>query len=178
MTLSYKHYIALAVALVAFFAFSFSAFANPLRFPPGVSSGTATTSLVFLIAPNATTTLATYDSYSNNGVAGNGGSTQALDKVAILLQTTASTTGTITYATVQHSQDGIDWYGDEVVSLATPASINIGQPNIYQFTALGTTRESRVLSVEAPLRFIRLNVWNVGANGAVWASIQPQKQNP
>lgn len=162
-----------AIIAILGFSFYYTASANPLRFPPQVASATATTTLVYLTTGVATSTLVQYDSYANNGVSG-GGSTQAMDKVGILLQTTATSSSSIYRVAVEHSMDGVDWYADNI--LAQAGNTNISIPNYYTFTASSTTRENRVVEANVPLRFVRVTATIGGANGAIWAAIQPQKQ--
>lgn len=177
-----RTYIPTAIAafvlasILVLFSVSGTAHANPLRFPPAVPSATATTTLTFMSNGAATSTLATYDSYANNGVSG-GGSSQAMDSVAILLQTTASSTASVYWITFEYSMDGVDWYADNAVTRTTAGTINASGANSYSFTASSTAREGRLIVAPAPTRFIRMKSTVAGANGAIWGAIQPQKQS-
>lgn len=167
------------VMIAAFLGFSIPAHANPLRFPPAQSTSSATTSPAFITTATATTTLATYDTYSNTGAVGGSGSTQSMDKIAILVQHTASTSAGNAVLTVEHSMDGIDWYGDELIISATITAPNITVPITYTLNgnAVSSTT-NRIIQSSAPVRFVRVRATVNGANGALWVSIQPQKQNP
>lgn len=169
-----KYFIPAGIIL-GVLAIAFTAHANPLRFPPGVFASSATTSPIFLTV-GATSTLATYDTYSNNGVSG-GGSTQAMDKATVLIQFAASSTSSILLAGIEYSQDGIDWYQDDTVTPATVSTLNITQPILYSWAAFTTATSSRALIISTPLRFVRVRLQTVGAAGAVWGGIQPQKQS-
>jgi hypothetical protein len=166
-----------AIALALFVSMTPTAWANPLRFPPAVPSATATTTATFFTTSTATTTLATYDTYSNTGVTGGGGSTQAMDRATLLIQLAASSTSSVLYTTVEHSQDGIDWYQDNLFTPTSAAYNSITNPNVYVWTAAGTATSSKAINIPTPLRFVRAKFWMSGAAGAVWTAIQPQKQS-
>lgn len=171
--------LAVFAAVSVAFGSAVVAHANPLRFPPAAVSATATTTVQYFVAGStATTTMVTFDTYSNTGVSGGGGSTQASDKASLLIQLAASSTSSILRAQVQYSQDGIDWYGDSVFTPATDGLQNVSVDNLYSWTAGGTATTSKLINISAPLRYVRANFRMEGANGAVWAAIQPQKQNP
>lgn len=176
MTNTYKALIVLGLGLMAVLATAFVAHANPLRFPPAVSFATATTSVSYFTTATATTTLAVYDSYSNTGVVGAGGSTQAMDKASLLIQFAASSTSSILRAKLEYSQDGVDWYGDNIIVPASGYN-SISIDNVYTWTAGGTATSSKLVNVPTPLRYVRATFAVSGANGAIWASIQPQKQS-
>ena len=167
-----------ALLIISLFGFATRTHANPLRFPPAVASATATTTSTYFVAgTTATTTMATYDTYSNTGVSGVGGSTQAMDKASLLIQLAASSTSSILRTTFEYSQDGIDWYEDEIFVPATSGYTSIGQPTVYTWTANGTATSSKIVNVPTPLRYVRVRMRVEGANASVWAAIQPQKQN-
>lgn len=165
------------LAVLAFALAPMFVHANPLRFPSATSFATATTSVSYFVGgTTATTTLVTYDTYSNNGVSGGGGSTQAMDKASLLIQFAASSTSSVLRAKLEYSQDGIDWYGDSIISPASGYN-SVSFDNVYTWTAGGTATSSKLVNVPTPLRYVRANFNIVGANGAIWASIQPQKQS-
>lgn len=164
------------LALLGIMGYAASVQANPLRFPPAVTTASATTSATFLTVAGATTTLVTYDSYANNGISG-GGSTQALDQAAVLIQLAASSTSSQLNLTVQHSQDGIDWYDDEVFTPTSAGYNNILNPVVFTWLAASTATTSKAMVVKTPLRYMRVQAKISGAAGAVWAAIQPQKQS-
>ena len=176
--MKYKILGILALVLVIGAGIVSTASANPLRFSPAVSFATATTTVQYFVGgTTATTTMAVYDTYSNTGVSGAGGSTQAMDKASLLLQFAASSTSSVLRAKIEYSQDGIDWYGDSIITPATGYN-SVSLDNVYTWTAGGTATSSKLVNVPTPLRYVRANINVVGANGAVWVSIQPQKQNP
>ncbi len=158
------------------FAFYYTAEANPLRFPPAVKSAEATTTATFLTTAGATSTLVTYDTYSNNGVSG-GGSTQAMDLATLMVQLAASSTSSVLRVIPEHSMDGVDWYSDETVYNSSTGGVDASQGTYYTWTAAGTATTSKAFVVRTPMRYVRLNVKIVGAAGAVWGAIQPQKQS-
>lgn len=150
--------------------------ANPLRFPASAVSATATTSPTFLTTA-ATSTIVTFDTYSQTGVVGAGGSTQAADKAALNIQFAASSTSSVLLTTLEYSQDGIDWYTDDAITPASPTLFNISSPNVYSWTAAGTATSSKTIIIPTPERYVRAKMSISGAAGAVWAQIVSQKQS-
>lgn len=152
--------------------------ANPSTFRPTVQTATATTSLSYMAVGTATTTL-TMDTYSN-------GNTDKTNTAALLLQLTASTTSTVLVTELEYSQDGVDWYKDNLTADATAgASEAIQTANNYSWTFASSTlngvqvtsqRATKVVNVNTPTRYVRAVFTLTGANGAIWAQFLPHKE--
>lgn len=147
------------------------AHANPLRFPATAQSAAATTTVTYLTSSTATTTLFTYDTYAN------GGGTQATDKAVLNVQLAASSTSSVLDVTVEHSQDDIDWYQDELSVPSSAGLQTITVPNSFVWTAAGTATSSKAVLVPTPERYLRVKASISGASGAVWAQLVGQKQS-
>src|SRR4051812_45173783 len=80
--------------------------ANPLYFPVA-SNVTATTSVTYFTTGTATTTLTTLDAYAST-------SGRAADNSVLLIQMAASSTSSVLQGKVEYSQDGIDWYDNDI----------------------------------------------------------------
>lgn len=134
-----------------------------------VSTAAATTTVSYMTAGTATTTL-TYDSLYTGS-----------DSAVLLTQFAASSTSSVLNITVQYSQDGIDWYGDNLMvltnSTSTPAkSIQIG--NTYTWLAASTATTSKAVLIPTPARYSRIQYSMTGAAGAVWGQMVAKKQQP
>lgn len=134
-----------------------------------VSTAAATTSLTYITPGTATTTL-TYDSLFTGS-----------DQAVLLTQLTASSTSSVLNITAQYSQDGIDWYGDNLIesvnSTSTPAkSIQVG--NTYTWLAASTALTSKAIFIPTPTRFTRIQYSMTGAAGGVWGQMVAKKQQP
>lgn len=169
MTHNYK----IAGILVALFVTALLLFlapiakANPLAFLTPVQTATATSSVAYMTSGLATSTL-TFDSYAQ-------GQIKATDKGILLLQTVASSTSSVFTIAFQYSQDNIDWYNDNTT--ATTTNTNVAVPQVFSFTATGTATTSRALPVNFPTRYVRVQSSVLGASGAVWQQIVPQRQS-
>jgi hypothetical protein len=180
--------ILIAIGLVAFATITF---AMPSFFPTNASSATATTTVEYLRfnTTSATSTPLVYDAY---GIAGtnqiSSGNRYAANKAVLLLQLKASSTATVIKADLEYSMDGVDWYQDNLTASATAgASEAIATPNSYSWTYASTTvggaavtgstnTGAKVLYIDTPTRFVRVIMSVAGANGAIWAAIQPIKE--
>lgn len=159
--------IALALAtclLLGIFTFRANASAPDFNV---VNTAAATTTVAYITPGTATTTL-TYDSLF-----------AASDQAVLLTQFAASSTSSVLNITMQYSQDGIDWYGDNLLvstnSTSTPAkSIQIG--NTYTWTAAVTATTSKAIFIPTPTRYTRVQYSMTGAAGAVWGSMVAKKQ--
>lgn len=148
------------------------AHANPLQFKPTVQTATATTTVSYMTAGTATTTL-TLDSYAP-------GQPFTTDQAVLFIQFTASTSASILNTTVQYSQDGIDWYSDggtfENGFATTTKPYDLSQ--IAQYTlSNGTT--TRAINITTPTRFIRaqFSIPVGSAASGVWAQWIPSRQS-
>lgn len=175
------------LAFVAAFLVGHTAYANPLAFSTGVSTATASTTVAYMTAGTATTTL-TYDTYNiANAQPGNPTAAQAL---SLLVQMTASSTLSSLVVNYEYSMDGVDWYQDGTGGLASttiPYIISTPMSARWNFASstpgLGavlsnTNRDHRILSVRTPTRYIRaIFTVPVGAsNAGVYASFVPAKE--
>lgn len=133
------------------------------------STAAATTTLSYIGIGTGTTTLA-YDSMFTGS-----------DSAVLLTQFTASSTSSVLNIGVEYSQDGIDWYSDDLLtslnSTTTPIK-SIQVANTYSWTAAGTARTSKAIEIPTPTRYMRATYSMTGAAGAVWGSIVSKKQQP
>jgi len=175
--------IILTLALVSVFALTGVASAASLYFSPGVYSSTATTTPTFIGAGLGTSTLV-YDTY-------NQGNNYATDKATLLMQLAASSTATVLNINLEYSQDGIDWYKDNInYGATTTASVSLNTTANYSWTFASSTvggiavtaangaTSTKALIIPTPLRFVRTVFTMTGSAGALWSSIIPIKQKP
>lgn len=153
--------------------------ANPLQISPLVATGTATTTIAYMTAGTGTTTLQ-YDSYTT-------GQPRAADSAALEIQFTASSTSSVLITSFEYSNDGIDWYFDNLVPKAsTPAALAIATPNSFTWTFASSTpggvagnlinRVGKIINVTIPTRYVRAVFTNTGTPAGVYAAFVPQKQ--
>jgi len=85
--------------------------------------------------------------------------------------TAASTTDSTLKIVLSYSQDGSDWYNDNLVSDESMASTTI-------LVNLNTSTTTKYLfDVETPVRYVRASFTNtLAATSSVWAEFIPQKQ--
>ena len=175
-----KYFVPAFVVLGLFVLFNATARANPSYVPQTAQTATATTSPTTMGTGLATTTL-TYDSYTQ-------GSTNKSDVVTLFQQVTASTSAAIIDYTVEYSNDGIDYFGQD----ALPSSFAAGQATFFHSTSTptnrwqagstlaSTTRKATVYTL--PTRFVRFTFTNpVGessVNLQLWAQVVPTKEKP
>lgn len=146
--------------------------ANPSFFSPTVQTASATTTVNYATAGTGTTTL-TYDTYT-------AGNTYKTNSAVLFTQFAASSTASVLNINLQYSQDGIDWYSDNLVSASTTVNsvLYIQTANSYTWVAAGTATSSKAILIQTPTRFVRaIETIPVGAGaGAVWAQIVPNKE--
>jgi hypothetical protein len=158
-----------------------SVYAMPSYIAPTVQTATATTSPVFLVDGTSTSTL-TYDTYT-------GGNNYLADKAVLAMQFAGSSTSAVLGINLEYSQDGIDWYQNDLNSGATTTrAINLQPRTSYSWTFASTTiggilptttntaTSTKVLFIDTPLRYVRAVFSISGANGAIWGQIIPIKQ--
>lgn len=175
--------IALVVALVVIVN---SVKANSSYFPPPVSTATATTSPRYMTPGTATSTL-TLDSYYQDTL----GNYTKTDSAVLLTQFAGSSTASILGIDVEYSQDGIDWYKDNLNALVLASSTAIYpiQPNSrISWTFASSTvgggvvaastgaTSTKAILITTPTRWIRVVHTITGANGAVWSQLVPRKE--
>lgn len=161
--------------------------ANPSYFAPQAKTALATTSPAYILPGTATSTV-TYDSFNTDGTNESSGPQNpiAANSATLLVQFTASSTSSVLNVAIERSDDGIDWYQDNLSALATttPAQ-NIGVPTSYTWTyatsTIGgvvnpTNRLGKSLFIQTPTRYTRAVFTAVGANSAVWAQFVPTKE--
>ena len=165
-------YLIAIIALLSFGAVGI-AHANPTFFAKTVQTATATSSVAYMGVGTATSTL-TYDS-SADVLAG--GQLVSPSQIALGMQFIASSTSTVFNVNIQYSQNGIDWYQDDVNGqLATTTPVNLGLTNSYTYKATGTATTSFMTVLKIPVRFIRAQFSVTGAAGGVWAQMVPTKE--
>lgn len=185
-----------ALAFVAATGYAVVARANPLDLI--TSNVTATSTIAYMTGGTATTTYV-YDSY------GNSSDQNAIDKAALLVQFTASSTAsklnwTYEFSTGVNGVDcaatptACDWYADTFA-----LAVNATNTQQYNFTgnnsgvwtfasssqggatiSASSNRALKVLWVPTPTRYTRV-VFTVPAgatNAGVWATFAAQKQQP
>lgn len=159
------------LALLGIFSVAQIVSANPLYFVPLVTTSSATSSPVTVtIATSSTLTL---DSYTY-------GTTYALDRATLLIQQVASSSATITGISLQYSQDGIDWYSDNLTSTSTTPNLqDITTSKSYQLQGNSTSSTTRkAIIVATPTRFVRAVFLNSVGTSTIWASFVPARQSP
>lgn len=143
-----------------------AAHATALIFPKTVQTATATSTTSFLTPGTGTTTL-TYDSYQN-------GANRKADSATLLVQVQASSTSSVLGISMQYSQDGIDWYGDNLQTATTTTDISAS--NSYSWKAVSTAQLNKAIPFLTPTRFTRAVISDTGANVSVWAQVIPAVQ--
>lgn len=162
--------------------------ANPSFFSAKAQTGAATTTIAFMGPGTGTTTL-TYDAYGLNGTnqVDPGRNTSKAESFFLGIQYTASGTAPTLRMRQEFSDDGIDWYPDNL-SISVATTTNIITPfRDYSFTMSTTTDNggsgtaSRVhtsLRLTSPTRFTRMifSVPTGGGTGGLWAQVVPNKE--
>lgn len=171
--------------------------ANPSFFIVGQATASATTTVAFMTAGTATTTL--YQPSNNNG------NTTGINAATLLVQFTGSSTASSIQIAFEYANNdagvdcsvtpaACDWYRDSlygaagVISTTTP-SVGLGPTNIYTLpfasTSVGgsgllSTRTNRIINVQTPAQYVRAVItMPVGSlSGAVWAKFLPVKERP
>lgn len=160
----------IALATLALISAPF-AHASTLQFTPQVQSAVATTTLTFIASGGSATTTA-LDAFAQ-------GQIRAIDQGVLLWQNTASSTSTVVGVTTQYSQDGIDWYSDDLSlpTLATTSQpFSINTPVSFTLKAAGTAVALHATLVRFPTRFIREVFSVTGAADAIWWQFIPLRQ--
>ncbi len=153
--------------------FALKAHANPSDL--NLSNTTATTTVSFVVVGTATST-ETYDSYG-----GGVGEPNASDGATLFVQMAASSTSSVLGIQLQYSQNGIDWFDDDLLQLTnatTTQATNVAVANSYTWKAAGTATTSKAFNVPTPTRYVRAVISATGANAAVWKVIIAKKQQP
>lgn len=187
-----KYFIPAAIVLAGLVGAT-AVFANPFYTGTTARTAVATSTVAYITAGNATTT-PIYDSYEQYGTnQTNGGNVTLPNEVAVLIQGAASSTATIVNVACEYSDNyngtsGVgDWYQNETLPATSTGPLNITNPITYTFTYASTTvggvpvtantnRYQKVFICPAPIRFVRAVITMSGANGSVWAALEPVKQ--
>lgn len=166
-----KIFITLGIALALTFGIAMNVSANASYFMPLVTSSTATSS-PSTINPTASTTLV-LDSYTY-------GSTFATNQVTLLVQHTASTSASILGIAVQYSQDGIDWFDNNLTPTSTiPTVQDITLAKTFSLSGNVTASTTRkAITLGTPTRFIRAVFTSIVATSTVWAEFVPMREIP
>mgnify|MGYP007071573806 CR=1 FL=1 len=177
-----KALIAVAFALAIFVASAGVASANPSYVGNTAQTASATTSPAYMTPGTATSTI-TLDAYNPTT------NTFVVDKLALLMQFTGSSTASILTTDFEYSQDGIDWYENTIVSdetvSTTSQALSLNVTNSTSWTFASTTLQSaagtraiatRIVSVPIYTRFVRAVTTLTGANGAFWGQFIPIKE--
>ena len=135
-------------------------------FLPTSQTATATSSVNYMTAGNATTTLV-MDSFGN-------GIPRLTDNAVLFLQTVASSTSAVYKVAIQYSMDNQDWYNANLPATTTVMDISV--PYSYKLTAVSTATTSTAINVSVPTRYARVVISITGASGGVWAQFQPSRQ--
>lgn len=165
------------------------AYANPRFFGNPVTTGnTASSTPAYLVPGTSTSTTPVYDAYAQTQ---NGAKFKA-DKATLALQFTGSSTLSTLNASIEYSNDGIDWYRNFVIdpnamgttttpySLATPESINwkFASSTVggVALTASNGATSTAYMLIPTPARYTRVVISLTGDRGSVWAQIVPIKE--
>lgn len=157
-----------AIVGVGFVGGALVAHANPLQFVPTVQTATATTTRAYLTT--ATTATTTFDSFTP------GGQIKAANNATFFLQVEASSTSSIIGVKFQYSQDGVDWYEDNISLAATTTVTNIQTPHSYTWPAQTVATSSRAFTVPTPTRYVRAVVSTTGASASIWNQFIPLRE--
>ena len=185
----------LTIFALVFVLHSQNALANPSTLLPTAMTAAATTTPSFMTPGTGTTTLA-YDAYA----AVNGNQNLAVDKAALEIQFTASSTLSVLQWNYEYADrmDGVDctaagtncnWYSENLnlYSLATtsPSTIDASSYNIYSWkyasSTLGSSQPAtalKILFVPTPTRFFRVRFYVPAGSGnvSVWAKFIPLRE--
>jgi len=124
--------------------------------------------------PNGSTTL-TCDAYNMDT---NNPQGTIIDSAVLAIQLTSSTTNTVLTANLTYSQDGVDWYENNLVASSTePDARNITTAQsiiLNGNTTASTTRKA--ISIQTPMRYVRATFTGTVATSTIWAAVIPQKE--
>lgn len=141
--------------------------ANRSYFVPTVQTATATSSMDYMRATNSTLTL---DAYSSTPV--------AVNSATLLVQSIASTSAAVQTITIQYSQDGIDWFQDNLSTTTSSSVIALNNTQrTYTITGNATASTTRTaISVPTPTRFVKATVATSTALSSVWLQWVPLRE--
>src|SRR5215204_1234627 len=176
-------------AAIALFGVAGTASANSSYFAIGTSTSAATSSPAYMTPGTGTSTTPVFDAYAQTS---SGGVTSKADVMGLLVQLTASSSATVLNASVEYSQDGIDWYRNFVVDpnqtgTSTAPIFSVGNPYSFRWQFASSTvgggavastsnKSTAALLIPTPFRYTRVVFSLTGAAGAVWAQLVPIKE--
>lgn len=146
--------------------------ANPSQIPVhsncSTASATTSTQLIATSTPTYTLTCDAYNLATGYSVG------LSLNSASLAFQISA--TSSIINMNLQYSNDGIDWYDNEMVAQGTSiATTTITNPTGYTLTA-GTSK--KIVRVDTPTRYVRA-IFNGPAGQAtttIWAEFIPKQE--
>lgn len=159
------------------------AYANPLYTAGKARSALATSTLAYMTPGTATSTLV-YDSYEQLGTnQPNQGNITIPNTVALAIQGVGSSTASIVNLACEYSDDGIDWYQNEMFPATTSDPVLITAPNTFTFTNASSTIGGvafngfkKIITCPLPTRFVRAVASVTGDKAAIWDTFIPSKQ--
>lgn len=175
--------VLLLAVLVLFVAVK--AHANPSEIVARARTAVATTTLSYMTAGNATTTL-TFD--ANNVASDNPTNTNSspykADNAQLYVRFTASTTLTQLCRRTFYSNDNVDYYATQTVVTSATSSVatQLYGETCFSFASTSeaifgsNTTNNRTETITTPARFTKVQFYTKGANGAVYAEIAPSRE--
>lgn len=159
--------ITLVVLIGVTFGVIGTAKANRSYFVPTVQTDIATTSPNYMRVSNE---VEVFDAYSSAPF--------AVNSATLLVQSVASTSAAVQTITIQYSQDGIDWYQDNLSTTTSSSVIALNNTQrTYTITGNATASTTRLaISVPTPTRFVRATVATSTALSSVWLQWVPLRE--
>lgn len=172
----FKYYVLAIVALISVTVFSVAR-ANPTYLPPhsACSTSSATSSVSSISTSTATITL-TCDSYA---LATGLTDPTAMTSAVLAMQYRAPQATTALTVTLQYSEDNVDWYDDNLGTVATTTGpTNIAPAKTYFWLVGTTSTSSKVVDVRTPTRYVRAQFTATAgaATSTIWATFIPRKE--
>lgn len=173
----------IAILIVAVCGVGTIAYANPLYVGTKAQTATASSTLSYLTPGMATTTLV-YDSYEQFGTnETNSGNQTIANSIALGIQGIGSSTATVINIACEFSDNGTDWYQNEIFPASTSNPLNIATPFSFTFTNASSTIGGiafngfkKIMQCPLPLRYVRAIITDTGSSTGIWATFIPTKQ--
>lgn len=162
-----KILLILSIALVLVVTSVGVAKASRSYFVAAVQTASATSSVTSLVT--GVSTSLTLDSYVSIP--------SKIDNATLLLQVVASSSASTVSITQSFSQDGIDWFEDNIATTSTSNAITQGN----YLTLAGNTTSSttrKAVDIKTPVRYTKLTLTSTVGTSTVWAQIVPARQLP
>jgi len=169
-----KKYLSLIAIVALIVAISYGVHqtkANVFIFPPSPATATATSTYANIGIGVGTTTLL-YDAYAS-------GQTFATEGATVLVIDSATTTAAVLNISLQYSQQGGDWYADDINLISTTTGsypISLSTPVSYQFKPAGSSTTMFAFPIMTPTRYVRAVFSSTGATSSIFARIVPIRQ--